>query len=95
MENIQNFPQTATQDIPLQPQRVLRNTYALLALSMVPTVMGALAGIQAEQPFRHHLQPAPQAGGDGVGAARVADLAPQPGRGPARSAGGSGLCFGP
>lgn len=46
MENIQNFPRTATQDIPLQQQRVLRNTYALLALSMVPTVLGALAGIQ-------------------------------------------------
>ena len=51
MENIQNFPQTATQDIPLQPQRVLRNTYALLALSMVPTVMGALAGIQLKFSF--------------------------------------------
>ena len=51
MEKIQNFPQTATQDIPLQPQRVLRNTYALLALSMVPTVMGALAGIQLKFSF--------------------------------------------
>ena len=28
------------------PNRVLRNTYALLALSMVPTVLGALAGVQ-------------------------------------------------
>jgi modulator of FtsH protease len=30
----------------LQRNRVLRNTYALLALSMVPTVLGALAGVQ-------------------------------------------------
>jgi len=33
-------------DLALQQNRVLRNTYALLALSMVPTVVGALAGIQ-------------------------------------------------
>jgi modulator of FtsH protease len=30
----------------LQQNRVLRNTYLLLALSMVPTVLGAIAGIQ-------------------------------------------------
>ena len=29
-----------------QRQRVLRNTYALLALSMVPTVLGAWLGVQ-------------------------------------------------
>lgn len=51
MENIRNFPQSVTQDIPLQQQRVLRNTYALLALSMVPTVLGALAGIQLKFSF--------------------------------------------
>ncbi len=51
MENIRNFPQSVTQDIPLQQQRVLRNTYALLALSMVPTVLGALAGIQMKFSF--------------------------------------------
>ena len=51
MENVHNFPQTATQDIPLQQRRVLRNTYALLALSMVPTVLGALAGIQLKFSF--------------------------------------------
>lgn len=51
MENIQNFPQTATQDIPLQQQRVLRNTYGLLALSMVPTVLGAVTGIQMRFSF--------------------------------------------
>ena len=33
-------------DIARGQNRVLRNTYALLALSMVPTVLGALAGIQ-------------------------------------------------
>lgn len=32
-------------------QRVLRNTYALLALSMVPTVLGALIGIQLKFTF--------------------------------------------
>lgn len=36
----------SVQDIALGQRRVLRNTYALLALSMVPTVLGALAGIQ-------------------------------------------------
>jgi modulator of FtsH protease len=51
METIQNFPQSATQSIPLQQQRVLRNTYALLALSMVPTVLGALIGIQMKFSF--------------------------------------------
>jgi modulator of FtsH protease len=33
-------------DSALRQNRVLRNTYALLALSMVPTVLGALTGIQ-------------------------------------------------
>ncbi len=36
----------ATQDVSLQQNRVLRNTYMLLALSMVPTVAGALLGVQ-------------------------------------------------
>ena len=35
----------------LQQNRVLRNTYALLALSMVPTVLGALVGIQLNFSF--------------------------------------------
>src|SRR3990172_9407726 len=34
-----------TQDIALQQQRVLRNTYLLLALTMVPTAVGAFIGI--------------------------------------------------
>ncbi|MBL0167831.1 MAG: Bax inhibitor-1/YccA family protein [Propionivibrio sp.] len=36
----------ATQDLALQQNKVLRNTYMLLALSMVPTVIGALLGVQ-------------------------------------------------
>ncbi len=35
----------------LQQNRVLRNTYMLLALSMVPTVIGALIGIQIQFSF--------------------------------------------
>ncbi|MDR2000190.1 MAG: Bax inhibitor-1/YccA family protein [Zoogloeaceae bacterium] len=35
----------------LQTNRVLRNTYALLALSMVPTVVGALIGVQLNFSF--------------------------------------------
>jgi modulator of FtsH protease len=35
----------------LQTNRVLRNTYALLALSMVPTILGALVGIQLNFSF--------------------------------------------
>ena len=36
----------ATRTGSLQQNRVLRNTYLLLALSMVPTVLGALLGVQ-------------------------------------------------
>lgn len=36
----------ATREISLQQNRVLRNTYLLLALSMVPTVAGALLGVR-------------------------------------------------
>src|SRR5262245_3520257 len=34
-----------TREIALEPSRVLRNTYLLLALTMVPTVIGAFIGI--------------------------------------------------
>ncbi|MFA7269052.1 MAG: Bax inhibitor-1/YccA family protein [Sterolibacterium sp.] len=34
------------QGVALQQHRVLRNTYFLLALSMIPTVLGALIGVQ-------------------------------------------------
>ena len=36
----------ATQEVARQQNKVLRNTYLLLALSMVPTVAGALLGVQ-------------------------------------------------
>ena len=36
----------ATQEVSRQQNKVLRNTYMLLALSMVPTVAGALLGVQ-------------------------------------------------
>lgn len=40
-----------TSSLALQQNRVLRNTYMLLALSMVPTVIGALVGIQMQFSF--------------------------------------------
>ena len=43
--------QTASRDSALASNRVLRNTYALLGLSMVPTVIGALVGIQLKFSF--------------------------------------------
>lgn len=43
--------QTAGSAGALATNRVLRNTYALLGLSMVPTVLGALAGIQLKFSF--------------------------------------------
>ncbi len=43
--------QQTTADYSVQQHRVLRNTYLLLALSMVPTVLGALIGIQMQFSF--------------------------------------------
>lgn len=43
--------QQTTPDYAVRQNRVLRNTYALLALSMVPTVLGALIGIQLDLPL--------------------------------------------
>ncbi|HEX6736325.1 MAG TPA: Bax inhibitor-1/YccA family protein [Azonexus sp.] len=40
-----------TAGLALQQNRVLRNTYMLLALSMVPTVIGAMVGIQMQFSF--------------------------------------------
>lgn len=37
---------TLPQELALQQNRVLRNTYMLLGLSMIPTVLGALIGLQ-------------------------------------------------
>ncbi len=45
-DQFQIHPAAASQDIALQQNRVLRNTYLLLGLSMVPTVIGALIGVQ-------------------------------------------------
>ncbi len=45
------LPGQATQELALQQNRVLRNTYMLLGLSMVPTVLGALLGIQMQFSF--------------------------------------------
>jgi modulator of FtsH protease len=43
--------QQGTAEYAVRQNRVLRNTYALLALSMVPTVLGALLGIQMQFSF--------------------------------------------
>ena len=43
---VQNFPGAAGGEVAEQRNRVLRNTYWLLALSMVPTVLGAWVGVQ-------------------------------------------------
>jgi len=41
----------ATQAVSLQQNKVLRNTYMLLALTMIPTVVGALVGVQMRFSF--------------------------------------------
>ncbi len=43
--------QTASTTLALAQNRVLRNTYALLALSMIPTIFGAWLGIQLKFDF--------------------------------------------
>jgi modulator of FtsH protease len=46
-QSVQQFPGLAgSGDLAAQRNRVLRNTYWLLALSMVPTVLGAWLGVQ-------------------------------------------------
>jgi len=40
-----------SEELTLQQNRVLRNTYLLLALSMVPTVLGAVVGVQMNFSF--------------------------------------------
>jgi modulator of FtsH protease len=51
IESTRTLPGTISTDIGASQQRVLRNTYALLALSMAPTVLGALIGIQLNFSF--------------------------------------------
>ena len=41
----------ATQDFALQKHKVLRNTYMLLALTMIPTVIGAAVGVSTDFSF--------------------------------------------
>lgn len=51
MQPYQIAQQQTVADLSVQQNRVLRNTYLLLALSMVPTVIGALVGIQMQFSF--------------------------------------------
>ena len=55
--DMQTGPSTygaGTQGIAIQQQQVLRNTYLLLALTMVPTVIGALIGINTASIIIQH-----------------------------------------
>ncbi|KQV54533.1 MULTISPECIES: Bax inhibitor-1/YccA family protein [unclassified Duganella] len=45
MQNVHHFGSSVATDNALIRNRVLRNTYWLLALSMIPTVLGAAAGL--------------------------------------------------
>ena len=51
MQSQYHVASQTTQDLALQQNRVLRNTYLLLALSMVPTVLGAWLGVQLRFSF--------------------------------------------
>ena len=51
MQQPYHLTNQGTQVDVLQQNRVLRNTYMLLALSMVPTVLGALVGVQLRFSF--------------------------------------------
>ncbi|MDO8313891.1 MAG: Bax inhibitor-1/YccA family protein [Rugosibacter sp.] len=51
METINTYTQTSAQTKAENQHRVLRNTYGLLALSMVPTVLGAFIGTQMKFAF--------------------------------------------
>jgi modulator of FtsH protease len=45
LQSNQSAYRVGTQDLALQQQKVLRNTYLLLALTLVPTVIGAFIGM--------------------------------------------------
>ena len=51
MQNDFQIVGQASPGLAVQQNRVLRNTYMLLGLSMVPTVLGALVGIQMQFSF--------------------------------------------
>ncbi|HJQ64418.1 MAG TPA: Bax inhibitor-1/YccA family protein [Burkholderiales bacterium] len=46
LQSNQSTYRVGTQELALQQQKVLRNTYLLLALTMVPTVIGAFIGMR-------------------------------------------------
>ena len=45
-DTVQTYPVQGGTSLAVERNRVLRNTYWLLALSMVPTVLGAWIGVQ-------------------------------------------------
>lgn len=51
METVRDYSQSTGIEIAGQQNRVLRNTYAMLALTMVPTILGALLGVQLNFSF--------------------------------------------
>jgi modulator of FtsH protease len=51
MQNVHHFGSAVATDNALIRNRVLRNTYWLLALSMIPTVLGAVVGVTFGIPF--------------------------------------------
>jgi modulator of FtsH protease len=51
MQNVHHFGSAVATDNALIRNRVLRNTYWLLALSMIPTVLGAVVGVTFSIPF--------------------------------------------
>jgi len=51
MQNVHHFGSAVATDNALIRNRVLRNTYWLLALSMIPTVLGAFVGVKFGMPF--------------------------------------------
>lgn len=51
MLNEYQMPARQAEGVLLQQNRVLRNTYLLLALTMLPTVVGALVGVQLKFSF--------------------------------------------
>ena len=44
-QSFQGWPQTADTTVAVDQNKVLRNTYWLLALSMLPTIAGAYVGM--------------------------------------------------
>lgn len=51
LRTVQTGTPGATQDFALQQHKVLRNTYMLLALSLIPTIIGAAIGTNVDMSF--------------------------------------------